>query len=152
MRKSILISICGILLFALPSIAQSDKEADQILGLWLTGSKKGKVKIYKCGDKYCGKIVWLREPYREDGSEKLDRENPDEELQKRKIIGTNILSGFVYDEDLEWEDGEIYDPDNGKTYSCVINYIPEKNLLEVRGYIGFSLLGRTEEWLKTTLD
>ena len=67
-------------------------------------------------------------------------------------MGINILEGFSYDEDLEWEDGEIYDPDNGKTYSCVMNLIPEKNILEVRGYIGISLIGRTEEWIRSSLD
>jgi len=110
------------------------------------------VKIYKCQDLYCGKIVWLRDPYYEDGTVKIDKKNSDESLQSRAVLGINILEGFVYNGELEWEDGEIYDPDNGKTYSCVINLNTEENILEVRGYIGFSWIGRTEEWIKSSLD
>ena len=131
----------------------SKKESDEILGIWLTGTKKGKVEIYKCGNKYCGKLVWLKEPTYEDGSPKRDKKNPDEKLQGRLLMGMNILTGFEYDEDLEWEDGEIYDPESGKTYSCLM-YIDEddKGKLCVRGYIGFSLIGRTEFWVRSSLD
>jgi uncharacterized protein (DUF2147 family) len=152
MRLSLFLCLSALWLTSATLYAQSENEADQILGIWLTGSKKAKVEIVKCQDKYCGKIVWLREPRYPDGTVKLDKKNEDESLQKREVIGINILEGFVYDGDLEWEDGEIYDPDNGKTYSCVMNLIPEKNILEVRGYIGISLIGRTEKWIKSSLD
>ena len=152
MRVSVFLCLCALWLNSSTSYAQSEKEADQILGIWLTGSKKARVEIKKCQNQYCGTIVWLREPFYEDGTVKLDKKNADENLQERKVLGINILEGFVYDGDLEWDDGEIYDPDNGKTYSCVMNLIPEENILEVRGYIGFSLLGRTEEWIKSSLD
>ena len=134
-----------------PLMAQSG-EADEILGVWLTGSKKGKVEIYKCGNKYCGKIVWLKDPFYEDGSPKRDKNNPDSKMHQREIIGTVILSGFVYDEEYEWEDGDIYDPDNGKTYSCLMSLQKDKKTLEVRGYVGFSWIGRTEYWTKSTLE
>ena len=152
MRLPLFLCIGALWLNSSIVYAQSDKEADQILGIWLTGSKKAKVNIVKCKDHYCGVIVWLRDPYYEDGSVKRDKKNEDESLRGREVMGINILEGFVYDGDLEWEDGEIYDPDNGKTYSCVMNLIPEKNILEVRGYIGISLIGRTEEWIRSSLD
>ena len=138
-----------VILWSLRSEAQPGKESDMILGTWLTGSEKAIVEIYKCGSEYCGKIVWLRDPHYEDGTKKVDKNNPEEKLRKRSIMGMNILEGFVYDEDLEWDDGEIYDPDNGKTYSCVMNLRPKDKILEVRGYIGFSLIGRTEEWTRS---
>lgn len=128
-------------------------ESDQLIGIWLTGSKKAKVEIYKCGNKYCGKIVWLREPTYEDGTAKIDKKNFDEKKRTRPILGMNILTDFEYDEDLEWEDGEIYDPENGKTYSCEI-WMEEKDKskLNVRGYVGFSLLGRTDIWVRSELN
>jgi len=141
-----------LLIFISGDVFSQSKEAEAILGIWLTGSKKAKVDIYKCGDKYCGKIIWLRDPHYEDGTPKRDKHNPDESKQKKLIIGSDILMGFEYDGDEEWDDGEIYDPDNGKTYSCVINMQDNKKILDVRGYVGFSLLGRTEEWLKSSLD
>ena len=151
-------SLFILLIFITGDVFAQSKKADAMLGIWLTGSKKAKVDIYKCGDKYCGKIVWLRDPHYEDGTPKRDKHNPDESKQKKLIIGSNILTGFEYDCDedehdcAEWDDGEIYDPDNGKTYSCVINMQDNKKILDVRGYVGFALLGRTEEWLKSSLD
>ena len=122
-------------------------EADEILGIWLTGSKNGKVEIYKCGSEYCGKIVWMRNPTYKDGSPKMDKHNPDESKRSNRTMGLVMLYGLEYDEDLEWEDGEIYDPDDGKTYSCEITMLEDKKILEVRGYIGIPLFGRTEEWI-----
>jgi len=111
------------------------------------------VEVYKCKDKYCGKIVWLKTPLEEDGREKLDDENPDEALRKQPILGLNLLVDFEYDDDLEWEDGEIYDPEEGKTYSCVINMDEDDHkILNVRGYIGFSFIGRTDVWTRSSLD
>jgi uncharacterized protein (DUF2147 family) len=134
--------------------AQSgNTEADQILGVWLTGNEKAKVQVYKCGDKYCGKIVWLKEPFYEDGKAKHDKNNPDEKLQSRPTMGMNLLTDFEYDDDLEWEDGEIYDPEEGKTYSCVINMDEDdKKILNVRGYIGFSFIGRTDSWTRSEVN
>ena len=126
-------------------LGASAQSADDVLGKWKTGSGDAHVEIFKRGGKYFGKIVWLKEPLREDGTEKLDRENPDEALRSRKILGLEMLEGFEFDDD-EWEDGTIYDPKSGKTYSCVMEL--EDGILKVRGYIGISLIGRTDEWTR----
>ncbi|HBH07434.1 MAG TPA: DUF2147 domain-containing protein [Flavobacteriales bacterium] len=118
--------------------------ADDILGKWKTDEDKSVVEIFKKGDKYFGKVVSLKEPYEEDGTEKLDKNNPDESLRSRKIKGMVLLMDFVFD-DEEWEDGEIYDPESGNTYSCEMT-LDGQDLLKVRGYIGFSWIGRTTEW------
>lgn len=147
MKKLFLIFV--VLLFGTSTFAQVDDGSDEILGVWLTGNKDAKVEIFKEEGKYFGKIIWLKNPLNENGKEKLDKHNPEEELQKRPILGLKLLTDFVYDEDYEWEDGEIYDPKSGKTYSCNMEFQDEnKDILEVRGYIGFSLLGRTQEWVR----
>jgi uncharacterized protein (DUF2147 family) len=130
-------------LCALNSGAQ---EADAILGEWLTEDDRALVEIYRCGDRYCGKIVSLKEPQNADGTDKLDTKNPDPSKRTRKIIGLNLVWDFIYDKDNRWVRGKIYDPDNGKTYSCKITL--NKDKLDVRGYIGFSLLGRTTVWTR----
>jgi uncharacterized protein (DUF2147 family) len=61
-------------------------------------------------------------------------------------MGLDILSGFKYGGGNIWQDGKIYDPKNGKTYSCKMTL--EGNELKVRGYVGFSLLGRTTVWTR----
>lgn len=117
-----------------------------IIGRWYTTDNAGIVEIYQCGTKLCGKITWLKEPNQDNGKPKVDENNPDASKRNQPIIGLVILKGFVADGDNKWEDGEIYDPENGKTYSCKMSL--NGNTLEVRGYIGVSLFGRTEKWTR----
>ncbi len=126
---------------------QQEDSAD-IIGVWKTGEGNAIVRIYKNGEKYQGKIVWLKEPNDpETGKPKLDKNHPDESIRTRPILGLINIWGFTYKEKNVWEDGNIYDPKNGNTYSCSIKMINSK-ILEVRGFIGVSLLGRTDTWTK----
>jgi uncharacterized protein (DUF2147 family) len=142
MKKLIL--ILALFVFNLHLSAQN---ADALIGNWLTGSKKAVVQIYKEGNKYNGKIIWLKTPTYEDGKPKIDKHNPDKALQTRPVMGMNLLSGFVFEKD-KWVNGTIYDPEKGKTYSCKIAINAANDILDVRGFIGISLIGRTEEWFK----
>jgi uncharacterized protein (DUF2147 family) len=119
--------------------------ADAVLGVWLTGSGKGHVQIYKQGNQYFGKIVWLKEPNEADGKPKVDKNNPDTKKRSQPIMGLVNLRNFAYDGDDVWEDGKIYDPEAGKDYSCKMT-LKDPNTLDVRGYIGISLIGRTDTW------
>lgn len=130
-------------------------ESDAIIGKWVTEGGKSNVEIYKNGDTYSGKIIWLKEPlYGEDegddwkGKPKIDRNNPDELKRGEPIEGLNILSGFEYKGDNLWKGGDIYDPENGSTYSCKMTLSEDGKTLEVRGYIGLSLFGRTTVWTR----
>jgi uncharacterized protein (DUF2147 family) len=128
------------------SFSPKTNESDAILGVWLSGSGKGKIKIYKEKDnKYYGRLVWLREPKYEDGSPKVDKNNPDEARRKTPLLGLINLRGFVYEGENKWVDGQIYDPENGSDYSCKME-LTDPNTLEVRGFIGISLFGRTDVW------
>jgi uncharacterized protein (DUF2147 family) len=133
-------------------------DADDLLGRWLTPeSEDGRVHVEftKTGGKYSGAIVWLEKPtYPDDdeegmaGQPKVDRENPDPKLRKRPIIGLAIAEGFTFDGDDLWQGGTIYDPVSGKTYKCKIRIIDDGKTIKVRGFIGFSLIGRTELWTR----
>lgn len=127
-------------------IVMGQSEGDKVLGKWLTGDKKAHIELYKCQDKYCGKIVWLIEPNAENGKPKVDEHNTDDKLKIRPLMGLNLLTDFVYDEGGEYEDGEIYNSRDGKIYSC--NMDLKGDVLEVRGYVGISLLGKTETWTR----
>jgi uncharacterized protein (DUF2147 family) len=111
MIHKIIFSFIGLMVISLASYT-ADNEADELMGIWLNHEKDAHVKIYKCGDEFCGKIVWLKEP-EEDGAPKKDKHNPDESLQSRPIKGLDILSGFIFDSDKKWEDGTIYNPRDG---------------------------------------
>jgi len=142
MKKSI--ALVFLMLLCALSHAQAPGP-DALLGTWLTASGKAKVQIYNEGKKYNGKIVWLLNPTYEDGKVKVDKNNPDKAKQAVPLLGLNMLKGFEFDDD-EWEDGTIYDPENGKTYSCTIKFRDGK--LDLRGFIGISLIGRTQTWFK----
>ncbi|MFY7651685.1 MAG: DUF2147 domain-containing protein [Chitinophagaceae bacterium] len=116
------------------------KAQQAILGKWLTPEKDGHIEIYEQGNKYFGKIVWGKDI-------RLDENNPKPELRKRSLLGVTILNGFEY-KNNQWINGTIYDPNNGKTYQCKMELEKGNKVLRVRGFIGFSLLGRTELFTK----
>lgn len=127
-------------------LAQSNPE-DTILGEWYNASKEAKIEIYKDNNKYFGRLSWLKEPNDENGNPKFDKENPEKSLRNRPLQGLVILRDFVYDDDNVWTDGRIYDPKSGNDYKCKMTFTKDKKL-DVRGYIGISLFGRTETWTK----
>lgn len=139
---------CLLFLFSLTLSSQSQaQEADALVGVWEPGHGKAKIKISKIGDKYYGKIVWLKEPKDENGNPKVDKNNPDESLKKTPTLGLRILKDFAYKGNNTWEEGTIYDPENGSTYNCTIK-LKDANTLDVRGYIGVSMIGRTDTWVR----
>lgn len=139
---------------ATPAVADGRAQAD-IRGLWTTDSGEAKVRIEPCGEgaaaeRLCGRIEWLEEPLEADGSQKRDDENPDPALRDREILGLAILEGFPVRPDAKgvYSGGTIYDPENGKTYSCKITPSGDDEL-KIRGFIGVSLLGRTTVWTRS---
>ena len=77
-----------------------------------------------------------------------DGNNPDKKLRSRKIVGLSLLSGFVPSDDKnKWQDGKIYNPEDGKTYSCSLT-LRDDGKLDVRGYVGISLFGKSQIWAR----
>lgn len=91
-------------------------------------------------------MVWLKSVHTGEVKEKLDAKNPDEEKRSRNLIGLTILEGFKY-KDGRWTGGTIYDAKSGKTYSAKMK-LDDKETLNLRGYIGISLFGRTSKWTR----
>lgn len=135
---------CLLFLFmALPFMSLAKVGANDILGVWLTEVKDAKIEIYKKSEKFYGSVVWISEPNDDNGKPVVDKENPNEKLKTRPILNMDILTGFVYDNDGEW-DGKIYDPKEGKTYTCKLWIVG--NTLKVRGYLGW--LYDTKTWTR----
>jgi uncharacterized protein (DUF2147 family) len=136
--------LMGALLFVVNANAQT---ADAILGKWINPSREGQIQIYKKGNLFFGKLAWIKEPDdKASGKPKLDVNNPDKSLQPRPILGLELLKNFKFDGDDVYEDGTIYDPKSGKTYSCKMTL--NGNKLKIRGFVGISLLGRSEVWTR----
>ncbi len=121
------------------------QKADAILGKWLNPTGEGQIQIYKNDNLFFGKITWLKEPNDPGtGKPKNDYLNPNAALRPRSVLNLEILKNFSFNSDDTYTDGTIYDPKSGKTYSCKM--VLNGNRLKIRGYIGISLLGRTEIW------
>jgi len=148
MRRLLMPAI--LMLAAVPILAT---DAASVLGPWKTREGKATVEIFRSGDKLCGRIVALKEPLYTNakegpvGTPKLDRHNPDAALRSRPLLGLTMMEGFASDGDNAWSGGSIYDAETGKTYHCKMK-MTAPDRLEVRGYVGFSLLGRTEVWTR----
>lgn len=138
---------CLIAIFAFFSnTAIAQKNSDDLVGIWEPSSGKGRVKIEKIGEKFYGKVVWIKEPIDpETGQKKLDKSNPDPALRTRPRLGLRVIKDFTFMSNGIWDNGTIYDPENGSTYNCKIT-MKDLNTLDIRGYIGVSVFGRTDVW------
>jgi uncharacterized protein (DUF2147 family) len=140
--------LLAVALLSVAAVISPAARADQtpVFGQWLTESKRGVVDVFPCGDKVCGKLVWMIEPIRR-GAPALDDYNPKPELRERPLCGLLLLGDFHETEPKHWEDGWIYDPDSGKTYHANMT-LEDNGMLRVRGYVGIPLLGESQHWTR----
>ncbi|TCN60135.1 DUF2147 domain-containing protein [Flavobacterium circumlabens] len=130
-RKRLCIKFCftAALFMAVSFYAHSQ----DLTGIWLTKNGISKIEIYKAKDGlYYGKLIWTK-----DQSEKA-----------KKFHGELILTGLKQESAIAYE-GKAHDPEQDKTYSCTIK-VKDANQLDLRGYIGISLIGRTERWIRVS--
>ena len=124
--------------------AQSD-----VLGLWIPPEQDSVIEIYSCGDEVCGRVIELNQPLDEDGNPKVDRNNRDDALRGRPILGMELLRGFKQEKPGSYRGGKIYNPRDGKLYKAVLTLM-EDGTLKVRGYLGLPALGQTQVWSRST--
>ncbi|MFZ4863343.1 DUF2147 domain-containing protein [Sphingobacterium sp. Mn56C] len=135
--------LCTFLCATLTAFGQSITAAN---GVWLNPDKDGKIEVYESSGKIYAKIIWIKSPFETDGkTPRKDRKNEDAALRDRTIQGLIVFSGFVF-KDNTWVEGKIYDPKSGKTFSG--KFTLNKGKLEVRGYIGTPMLGKTMVFTK----
>ena len=145
LMRMLVFSLCvlgGLLLSTIHVLAEEDAFVENsIEGVWLTKSKD-QVRIDMKNNQPEG--IGLDLPGVEPRKDVL---NPDESLRDRFLHDVVILKDFVYQGKGRWAKGTIYDPNNGKTYQCLLRMKSDSELM-VRGYIGVSLIGRTEIWTR----
>jgi uncharacterized protein (DUF2147 family) len=150
--KRIALLTAAILIFLVPAAFAAG--GDDILGLWYNQEKDARIEVYKCAEKYCGKIEWMKFPnYPDDskdgapGTPKLDDRNPDEKLRGNPRLGLTIVRDMVFAGGEKWDSGTVYDPKSGKTYSAKMT-LKDQETLDLRGYVGISLFGKTSTWTR----
>ena len=143
MRRLLLILLTIFLTTPAPGFA----EPSDIYGVWLTERGSAKLEIFPCGEKVCGKVIWLKQPSYVNiadgpvGMEKVDRKNSNPALRSRPIVGLQVMEGMSLEGEW-WRNGSCYDPQSGNTYQCKMQLKPPSEL-RLRGFIGISLIGRS---------
>lgn len=137
--KILNIAIALMLAFTATGKAQTGENA--IIGTWESDKKDVRLEFFKSGNEYQARLLWGNQIVESDGkTSKKDTKNPDRNLCSRNIIGITSVTGLKWDND-EYTGGKIYNPPSGDTYKCKV-WIKDGKL-NLRGYLGFSLLGQT---------
>lgn len=106
-----------------------------------------KLEIAPCGDELCGKLVWFRWPNDAQGLPLVDLKNPDSALRARPLLGLTVLTGLRRAADGKWEDGAIYNPDDGEKYGVQVS-IQDNGNLRARVYKLLPIFGETLIWTR----
>lgn len=118
---------------------------DDPSGLWLTEAGDAQVRVSRCGDEICGRVVWLKDEIDPATSRPFtDRNNPDPELAKRPMIGLALFIGMKSVGPGKWS-GHIYNADDGNTYVGNVS-VSGSSTLKVEGCVG-ALCGG-ENWTR----
>lgn len=147
MRKILIFSL--LLMFAATVMAQN---ATSIAGVWWNDDKTSKIEIKKVNGEYAGTVSYISPQHYVDGKPEKDYNNPNPQLRERSTLGMQVLSGLKYNaKDEQWQNGRIYDPQNGKTYDCYAWFDKDPDILYLKGYVaGIKLLGRSTTWYRAT--
>jgi uncharacterized protein (DUF2147 family) len=116
---------------------------DGIIGKWWVEGKTAQFDFYRMGNEYRARLIPLTRP------EMVDTHNPVDSLKVRKLSGATLIYGLIYDENHKrWDGGKVYNPQNGKTYSCNCKLTSAGSRLLFRGFLGVSILGQTQTWTR----
>lgn len=125
------------------SILAQEPPGQSIIGKWYVDDKTAIFDFYQTGNEYSAKLIPLAKP------NLIDTMNPLDSLKTRRLSGATLIYGLVFDpEQNRWESGKVYNPENGKTYSCDCKLDKSGNCLLFRGYLGIELLGETRTWTR----
>lgn len=137
-----------ILLITNPQYARAD-DPHALMGRWLSSKKKNQVQIYRQGNRYYGRLIWMLEPNdAATNRPKVDKLNPDVSLRHRPLLNLLILTDLQYKGGNVWNGGQIYNPEDGKTYGCEVT-LRDANTIDIHGYVmGMKFLGKTVTWTR----
>ena len=145
-------------IFLFSSLFIFGQKNSDVVGEWYNADKDAVITIFE--DKelvlnknensvftLSGKITWMLHPNDENGNPKTDPLNPDKSLRSRPRLGMIIMYDLAHIEGNVWDNGKLYDPKKGKTYTGMIT-LKDENTLYLRGYVGFSFIGRSSTWTR----
>jgi uncharacterized protein (DUF2147 family) len=132
---------------ALALILIAPARAADPLGTWLTGDKKGKIRIVNCGGAICGTLVWIAEPIDpETHQPKTDVHNSNASLQTRPLLGIPIVLDMTPTGADKWE-GKVYNAEDGGTYTGSFT-MTGPNTAELKGCVMGGLICKGQTWTR----
>lgn len=141
-------ALLSFIMLAFATLQVNADNRESFEGYYWNEDKSAIVRLILDGDSIKGITAWSNNP-----NPITDTQNPDPSLQDRPIIGMTFLWGFAYsDKKNQWKDGKVYDPNNGKTYDAKLSLKESGNILEMRGYIGIAVLGRTAKFERVSKE
>ncbi len=116
-------------------------------GVWIDHTGRGAVEIAPCGQgpTLCGRIVWMKAPTDPKGQPLRDGRNPDRTQRIRPICGLQVIGELKPQRDGSWDNGWIYDPEQGESFDVEIR-LRAPDVLQVKGYKGLKFLSETFQW------
>ena len=136
------LGVVHLLVWSNRSLCNRSRFPDRILEGW-----DATFEMFESGGTLNARIVALSEPKTAEGKEKTDIYNPDPKKRTHPIIGLVFISGFTKKSDTRWENGTVYDPKSGKTYSCFME-LQGPNKIKVRGFLVIPVMGRNYFWTR----
>jgi uncharacterized protein (DUF2147 family) len=121
-------------------------------GVWLTEARDAAVLIARCAGEedaltLCGRIVWLKDANDASGAPRVDTRNPDPSRRSRPICGLVVMRGLLPSGPDRWDDGSVYNPQDGRTYTGDMTLLTDRRL-RVRAYLGIPFFGQTQIWTR----
>jgi uncharacterized protein (DUF2147 family) len=113
--------------------------------MWYDDTGQGAVEIAPCGDRLCGRIVWLKSPTDGAGHPLVDDLNPDPSRRRQPICGLNVIGDLKRQQNGTWDQGWIYDSKEGRAYDVELK-LRSADTLQVTGYLGVKFLSETLVW------
>jgi uncharacterized protein (DUF2147 family) len=142
------VALVALVAAGAPSMGAEQEQVASPLGIWHAEGGAAQVEIAECDGGLCGRVTSLRSPFDESGCELRDANNPDPQQRSRPVLGLEILHAVEQPAgDRPGWTGTIYDPGSGRTYDCEIRS-DGVDRLQLRGYIGVPLIGRTTTWFR----
>ena len=117
------------------------------IGVWIDHTGRGAIEIAACGKDLCGRIVWLQEPNDKQGKPLRDARNETKSKRNQAICGLQVIGGLKPQRDGSWDDGWIYDPEQGESFDVEIR-LRSADGLQVKGYKGLKFLSETFQWTR----
>jgi uncharacterized protein (DUF2147 family) len=127
--------------------AKANVAKSNVDGVWIDAKGEGAVEIGACGEKLCGRIVWVKDPNDKTGKPLVDAYNPEPAKKKRPICGLPIIGDLKRQPDGSWDAGWIYDPNDGKSYDLEVT-AKSADRLQIKGYMGMKMLSETFIWTR----